>query len=70
VRLENLLVYDLGTIRDFSAELARGEVVGLTGLIGSGYDEVIYMAYGAVPAACPSRFAQADHAPRRVRLAG
>jgi ribose transport system ATP-binding protein len=40
-----------GTISDFSAELARGEVVGLTGLIGSGYDEVIYMAYGAVPAA-------------------
>jgi ribose transport system ATP-binding protein len=40
-----------GTIRDFSAELVRGEVVGLTGLIGSGYDEVIYMAYGAVPAA-------------------
>ena len=40
-----------GTIRNFSAELARGEVVGLTGLIGSGYDEVIYMAYGAVPAA-------------------
>jgi ribose transport system ATP-binding protein len=39
-----------GTIRNFSAELARGEVVGLTGLIGSGYDEVIYMAYGAVPA--------------------
>ena len=25
--------------------------MGLTGLIGSGYDEVIYMAYGAVPAA-------------------
>jgi ribose transport system ATP-binding protein len=40
-----------GTIRTFSAELARGEVVGLTGLIGSGYDEVIYMAFGAVPAA-------------------
>jgi ribose transport system ATP-binding protein len=39
-----------GTISSFSAEFARGEVVGLTGLIGSGYDEVIYMAFGAVPA--------------------
>ena len=38
------------TIRDFSAELSSGEVVGLTGLIGSGYDEIIYMTYGAVPA--------------------
>jgi ribose transport system ATP-binding protein len=26
-------------------------VVGLTGLIGSGYDEIVYMAFGAVPAA-------------------
>jgi len=39
-----------GTIRDFSAELSGGEVVGLTGLIGSGYDEIIYLAFGAVPA--------------------
>ena len=40
-----------GTIRNFSAEFSRGEVVGLTGLIGSGYDEIVYMAFGAVPAA-------------------
>ncbi len=39
-----------GTIRGFSAEFSRGEVVGLTGLIGSGYDEIIYLAFGAVPA--------------------
>ena len=36
-----------GTVRGFSVGLARGEVVGLTGLIGSGYDEVVYMTYGA-----------------------
>ncbi len=39
-----------GTIRGFSIGLARGEVVGLTGLIGSGYDEVVYMTYGATAA--------------------
>lgn len=33
-----------------SIELHRGEVVGLTGLIGSGYDEVPYLVYGAKPA--------------------
>jgi ribose transport system ATP-binding protein len=40
-----------GTVQNFSAEFSRGEVVGLTGLIGSGYDEIVYMAFGAVPAA-------------------
>jgi ribose transport system ATP-binding protein len=39
-----------GSIEGFSLALARGEVVGLTGLIGSGYDEVVYIAYGATPA--------------------
>jgi ribose transport system ATP-binding protein len=39
-----------GTIRNFSAEFSRAEIVGLTGLIGSGYDEIIYMAFGALPA--------------------
>jgi ribose transport system ATP-binding protein len=39
-----------GTVREFSTSLAAGEVVGLTGLIGSGYDEVVYMTYGATPA--------------------
>jgi ribose transport system ATP-binding protein len=29
---------------------AKGEVVGLTGLIGSGYDEIPYLLYGARPA--------------------
>jgi ribose transport system ATP-binding protein len=36
-----------GTIEDFSLDLAAGEVVGVTGLIGSGYDEIPYLIYGA-----------------------
>jgi ribose transport system ATP-binding protein len=37
-------------VRSFSTEVARGEVVGLTGLIGSGYADVVYHLYGAEPA--------------------
>ncbi len=36
-----------GVIEDFSLDLAAGEVVGVTGLIGSGYDEIPYLIYGA-----------------------
>ena len=36
-----------GTIEEFSLDLAAGEVVGVTGLIGSGYDEIPYLIYGA-----------------------
>jgi ribose transport system ATP-binding protein len=36
-----------GAIEDFSLDLAAGEVVGVTGLIGSGYDEIPYLIYGA-----------------------
>jgi len=36
-----------GTVRDVSLDLHEGEVVGLTGLIGSGFDEVPYLIYGA-----------------------
>jgi len=38
---------DGGILHDLSIALHRGEVVGLTGLIGSGYDDVLYRAYGA-----------------------
>lgn len=38
------------TVRDFSIELRRGEIVGLTGLIGSGYDEIVALLYGATKA--------------------
>ncbi len=43
-----------GLLEPFSVSLSPGEVVGLTGLIGSGYDEVIYRLYGATPAAAGS----------------
>ena len=33
--------------RDVSLDLRPGEIVGLTGLVGSGYDEVPYLLYGA-----------------------
>jgi ribose transport system ATP-binding protein len=39
-----------GILEPFSVSLSPGEVVGLTGLIGSGYDEVIYRLYGATRA--------------------
>lgn len=36
-----------GIVEDFSLAIAKGEVVGLTGLIGSGYDTVVGLIYGA-----------------------
>ena len=36
-----------GTVVDLSVNLHRGEVLGLTGLIGSGFDEVPYLLFGA-----------------------
>jgi ribose transport system ATP-binding protein len=35
--------------RDVSLTLKSGEIVGLTGLIGAGHDEVPYLIYGAQP---------------------
>ena len=45
----HLQVRDLdgGTVRGFAIEAGVGEVVGLTGLIGSGYGEIPYLLYGA-----------------------
>lgn len=37
-------------VRDFDLTLHEGEVVGLTGLIGSGFDEVPYLVFGAARA--------------------
>jgi ribose transport system ATP-binding protein len=39
------------TVRDVSFAMHEGEVVGLTGLIGSGFEEVPYLLYGARQAA-------------------
>ncbi|MGO4841184.1 sugar ABC transporter ATP-binding protein, partial [Rhizobiaceae sp. 2RAB30] len=47
VRIENLAG---SGVSDFSMTLHEGEIVGLTGLIGSGYDEVVHLAYGSIPA--------------------
>ncbi len=38
-------------VRDVSLQVGRGEVVGLTGLLGSGYEEIPYLVFGARPAA-------------------
>ena len=40
-----------GTLRDISIKLHHGEVLGLTGLIGTGFDEVLALLFGARPAA-------------------
>ena len=39
-----------GQVMDLSLDLHPGEVVGLTGLLGSGYEQVPYLLYGATPA--------------------
>jgi ribose transport system ATP-binding protein len=36
-----------GSVRDVSFEMHDGEVVGLTGLLGSGFEEVPHLLYGA-----------------------
>lgn len=37
------------SLHDISFELHEGEVLGFTGLVGSGYEDVIYALYGAQP---------------------
>ena len=37
-------------VDDVSITVRRGEIVGLTGLIGSGYDEIVHLAYSSVRA--------------------
>ncbi len=37
-------------INDLSLAIGRGEVVGITGLLGSGYERVPYLLYGGQPA--------------------
>jgi ribose transport system ATP-binding protein len=40
-----------GALRDVSVEIREGEILGLAGLIGSGFDDLPYLIYGANPAA-------------------
>lgn len=37
-------------IAPFSLDIGKGEVIGLTGLIGAGYDRIPYLVFGASPA--------------------
>jgi ribose transport system ATP-binding protein len=37
-------------VNDVSFDLHEGEVLGLTGLVGSGFEDVAYAIYGAIPA--------------------
>lgn len=39
-----------GSLNNLALDLHKGEVVGLTGLIGSGFDEIPYMLFGATSA--------------------
>lgn len=39
-----------GPVRGFSVEAHRGEVVGLTGLLGMGHDAVLHLLFGSLPA--------------------
>lgn len=39
-----------GQVADVSLSLRAGEIVGLTGLLGSGYEQVPYLVYGAIEA--------------------
>jgi ribose transport system ATP-binding protein len=38
-----------GVTQDVDFSLHRGEIVGITGLVGSGFDEIPYLLYGAWP---------------------
>jgi ribose transport system ATP-binding protein len=62
-------------VRDVSFAIGAGEVVGLTGLVGSGFDEIPYLVYGALPArggrlALGRVFDLADMRPARALAAG
>jgi ribose transport system ATP-binding protein len=39
-----------GGVQDFSFDVDNGEIVGLTGLLGMGFETIPYLLFGAVPA--------------------
>ena len=63
------------TAQDVTLRLHRGEVLGLTGLMGMGHEEVPYMVFGANPATGDleldgERMAISEMSPRRAIAAG
>jgi ribose transport system ATP-binding protein len=73
LRVEHL---NAGALSDINLELHAGEVLGLTGLVGSGYEDIIYSMYGAVDATSGTlavdgqRLAIAEITPRKAMAAG
>jgi ribose transport system ATP-binding protein len=63
-------------VRGFSLELRHGEIVGLTGLIGAGQEEIPYLIFGAKKALSGAIavgdkvFRQSDLSPRAAMRAG
>ena len=59
-------------VRDVSIELRKGEIVGVTGLVGMGHEELCHLLFGSVPAAGGtvtidrSEIAVTDMTPRRA----
>ena len=77
-RPSHVAVRDLGggAVAGLSLTAARGEVIGLTGLLGSGYDELPYLLYGARRASGGTldiggrRMAVTEMSPKRAIAAG
>jgi ribose transport system ATP-binding protein len=72
VRVRNLEAFDLRVDLD----IHRGEIVGVTGLVGSGYEQIPYLLAGATPARSgtlavgPRTFALAETSPAALMKAG
>jgi ribose transport system ATP-binding protein len=52
------------TLKPTNIDIGRGEILGLTGLIGSGYEEIPYLVYGARPCRTGSLSLRGDYAAR------
>jgi ribose transport system ATP-binding protein len=62
-------------VRDLSIELERGEVLGLSGLAGSGFEEVPYLLFGGRPCRAGTLLLEREHeltamTPERALRAG
>jgi ribose transport system ATP-binding protein len=63
LRIEGL---STSTLRDISLDLPTGEVLGLTGLLGAGYEEILYALYDGERTAWAGRAILPDR--REIRL--